>query len=130
MEKKDVPQDHGIFGQWHAICYVTDENGEYVRTQSAGWEPTNIANGIAWEFINEELAEVLKKVKKGLLSPLAYHMNKNLMDVKMLSQYAAFSSWKVKRHLKPRVFNSLDDAVLQRYAAVFNMTTEQLKEVP
>lgn len=130
MEKKDVPQDHGIFGQWHAICYVTDENGEYVRTQSAGWEPTNIANGIAWEFINEELAEVLKKVKKGLLSPLAYHMNKNLMDVKMLSQYAGFSSWKVKRHLKPRVFNSLDDVVLQRYAAVFNMTIEQLKEVP
>ena len=130
MEKKDVPQDHGIFGQWHAICYVTDENGEYVRSQSAGWEPTNIANGIAWEFINEELAEVLKKVKKGLLSPLAYHMNKNLMDVKMLSQYAGFSSWKVKRHLKPRVFNSLDDAVLQRYAAVFNMTIEQLKEVP
>ena len=130
MEKKDVPQDHGIFGQWHAICYVTDENGEYVRSQSAGWEPTNIANGIAWEFINEELAEVLKKVKKGLLSPLAYHMNKNLMDVKMVSQYAGFSSWKVKRHLKPRVFNSLDDAVLQRYAAVFNMTIEQLKEVP
>ena len=130
MKKKDVPQDHGIFGQWHAICYVTDENGEYVRSQSVGWEPTNIANGIAWEFINEELAEVLKKVKKGLLSPLAYHMNKNLMDVKMLSQYAGFSSWKVKRHLKPRVFNSLDDAVLQRYAAVFNMTTEQLKEAP
>jgi hypothetical protein len=130
MEKKDVPQDNGILGNWHVICYATDEKGEYVRSQSAGWEPTNIANGIAWEFIQEKLAGVLKKVKTGLLSPLAYHMNKNLMDVKMLSQYAGFSSWKVKRHLKPHVFNSLDDVVLQRYAAVFNMTTEQLKEVP
>jgi hypothetical protein len=130
MEKKDVPQDKGILGNWHVVCYATDEKGEYVRSQSAGWEPTNIANGIAWEFIREEIANVLEKVKKGELSPLAYHMKKNLMDVKMLSQYAGFSSWKVKRHLKPSVFDGLDYAVLQRYAAVFNMTTEQLKEVP
>jgi hypothetical protein len=130
MEKKDVPQDKGILENWHVVCYATDEKGEYVRSQSAGWEPTNIANGIAWEFIQEEIADVLEKVKKGELSPLAYHMKKNLMDVKMLSQYVAFSSWKVKRHLKPRVFDGLDDVTLQRYAAVFNMTTEQLKEVP
>ena len=130
MEKKDVPQDKGILGNWHVVCYATDENGEYMRSQSAGWEPTNIANGIAWEFIQEEIANVMEKVKKGELSPLAYHMQKNLMDVKILSQYAGFSSWKVKRHLKPRFFNSLDESVLQRYAAVFNMTVEQLKEVP
>lgn len=130
MEKKDVPQDHGIFGQWHAICYVTDENGEYVRTTSSGWEPTNIANGIAWEFINEELAEVVEKVRKAELSPLAYHMKKHLMDVKMLSRYTGFTSWRVKRHLKHRVFEGLDDATLQRYAAVFNITPEQMKDVP
>jgi hypothetical protein len=64
MEKKDVPQDQGIFGKWHGICYVTDENGEYVRSMSSGWEPTNIANGIAWEFINEGLAGILEKVKE------------------------------------------------------------------
>lgn len=130
MEKKDVPQDHGIYGEWHAICYVTDENGEYVRTTSSGWEPTNIANGIAWEFINEELAGVAEKVRKGELSTLAYYMKKNLMDVKMLSQYTGFAAWRVKRHLKRRVFKNLDDATLQTYAAVFNITPEQMRDIP
>ncbi|MBA4389752.1 MAG: hypothetical protein C0399_02290 [Syntrophus sp. (in: bacteria)] len=129
MEKKDVPQDQGILGHVRVICYATDKNGEYVKSQSAGWEPTNIANGIAWEFINEELAGILEKVKKKKLSPLAYHMNKNLMDVKLLSQYTGLGAWRVKRHLKPRAFNKLDDEALQRYASVFNVTVEQLKEV-
>lgn len=130
MEKKDVPQDSGIYGQWHGICYVTDENGEYVRSTSSGWEPLNIANGIAWEFINEDLAGVLKKVKKGELSPLAYHMNKNMMDPKVLAQYVGLARWRVKRHLKPRGFDGLKDEELERYAAVFNMTAEDLKRVP
>jgi hypothetical protein len=130
MEKKDVPQDKGILGHVRVVCYATDENGEYVKSQSVGWEPINIANSIAWEFINEELAGILEKVKKKELSPLAYHMNKNLMDLKVLSQYSGFARWRVKRHLKPGAFNELDDETLQRYAAVFNMTVEQLKEVP
>jgi hypothetical protein len=130
MEKKDVPQDHGIYGQWHGVCYVTDENGEYVRSTSAGWEPLNIANGIAWEFINEDLAGVLEKVKKGELSPLAYHMNKNMLDAKVLAKYVGLTKWRVKRHLKPHDFASLDDETLKRYASVFNMTVEDLKKVP
>jgi len=130
MEKKDVPQDKGILGHVRVVCYATDENGEYVKSQSAGWEPTNIANGIAWEFINEELAHILEKVRKKELSPLAYHMNKNLMDVKLLSQYTGFGAWRVKRHLKPWAFNKLDNKALQRYASAFNMTIDQLKEVP
>jgi hypothetical protein len=130
MEKKDVPQDHGIYGQWHGICYVTDEKGEYVRSKSSGWEPLNIANGIAWEFINEDLAGVLERVKKGELSPLAYHMNKHMMDAKVLAQYAGFTRWRVKRHLKPHEFDKLDDETLKCYASVFNITIEQLKETP
>lgn len=130
MEKKDVPQDQGILGHVRVVCYATDENGEYVKSQSAGWEPTNIANGIAWEFLNEELAEILEKVRKKELSPLAYHMNKHLMDVKLLSRYTGFAAWRIKRYLKPQAFNKLDNEALQRCASVFNMTVEQLKEVP
>lgn len=130
MKKKDVPQDYGIFGEWHAICYVTDEKGEYVRTTSSGWEPTNIANGIAWEEIKKELADVVEKIKRHELSPLAYHMKKNLMDVKMLAQYTGIAAWKVKRHLRYRAFKDLDDAALQNYADIFSITPEQLRDVP
>jgi len=130
MEKKDVPQDPGILGHVRVLCYATDENGEYVKSQSTGWEPTNIANGIVWEFIHEELARIREKVKKGELSPLAYHMNRSLMDAKVLSQYTGIASWRVKRHIKARPFSSLNDSVLGKYASALNMTIDQLKEVP
>ena len=64
MEKKDVPQDQGILGHIRVVCYATDENGEYVKSQSAGWEPTNIANGIAWEFLTRNLPEFWKRSKR------------------------------------------------------------------
>ncbi len=130
MNKKDVPQDRGILGNIRVLCYATDENGEYVNSQSAGWEPTNIANGVAWEFINEELTDIARQVKTGAASPLAYHMKKALMDVKLLAQYAGMSAWRVKRHLKPGVFRRLSDKTLRRYATALNLTTDQLKEVP
>jgi hypothetical protein len=57
-------------------------------------------------------------------------MNKHMMDVRVLAQYVGFTRWRVKRHLKPREFNKLDDETLKRYASVFNITIEQLKETP
>lgn len=119
-----------MLGDVRVLCYVTDEKGEYVTSQSSGWEPANIANGVAWEFINEELEEILGKVKKGELSPLAYHMKRCLMDARVLSGYVNLSPWKVRRHLKPRPFRKLDTVLLERYAVALNMTVAQLQEVP
>jgi hypothetical protein len=130
MEKKNIPQDRGINGPWKTLCYVTDENGEYVSSQSAGWEPVNIANGIAWEFIHEDLNNIIEKIKEEKLSPLAYHIARSLMDVKTVARYAGFSSWTVKRHLKPHVFKALDKATLDRYASIFKITSEELKVLP
>jgi hypothetical protein len=130
MKKADVPQDKGMLGDVRVLCYVTDEKGEYVGSESAGWEPANIANSIAWESINEELAEILQKVKQGRLSPLAYHMKRCLMDVKVLSAYVNLVPWRVKRHLKPRPFRNLDETMLERYAAALNMTVAQFQEAP
>jgi hypothetical protein len=130
MEKKDVPQDKGIYGQWHGISYAVDEDGKYVLTPSAGWEPANWANRQAWELLEQEIAEIIEKVKEDKLSPLAYHMARNLMDVKMLSQYTGLARWRVKRHLKPRVFRRLSPALLESYAKVFNIRIEQLMDAP
>jgi hypothetical protein len=130
MKKTDVPQDTGVFGQWHPVCYATDENGDYVRSQSSGWEPINIANDVAWEFIQEDIAHVLEKVRNGELSPLAYHISKSCMDVKMVAQYAGLSAWKVKRHLKPHIYRSLDKATLVKYASVFKIKPEELDALP
>ncbi len=130
MKIKDVPQDNGIFGQWHGVYYVTDENGEYTSSMTSGWEPTNVANETAWEYINEGLSAVLEKVRRGELSPLAYHMHRNMMDTKVLAQYVGLSKWRVKRHLSARGFKKLSDETLNRYASALNITVEQLKRTP
>ncbi len=130
MEKNDVPQDEGIYGQWHGICYAVDENGKYVLSKSAGWEPTNTANRQAWELIEHELEEIAQKVKEGVVSPLAYHMKRNLMDIKILARYSGIAQWRVKRHMKPAVFARLDRKTTERYAHAFGISVEQLTEMP
>lgn len=130
MKEKDVPQDKGIYGQWHGISYAVDEDGKYVLTPSAGWEPANWANRQTWDLLEQEIAGVLEEVKEGKLSPLAYHMARNLMDVKMLSDYTGLARWRVKRHFKPLVFRRLNPAILERYAKIFKITVEQLMEAP
>jgi len=129
MLKKDVPQDVGIAEGLKEVCYAVDEQGRYVLVPSVGWEPKNITNSQAWEVIQAELEETRLQVAAGVVSPIAYFMIKNLMDVRLLSQYVGLWHWRVKRHLKPAVFKKLSPEILQRYAAVFAISVEELLDV-
>ena len=129
MKTGEVPQDKGVYGKWNGICYSTDDEGQYSLIRSAGWDPVNTANKQAWEVLEQEMEEALTKVRAGELSPIAYHMVRNLMDIKLLSLYTGFSSWKVKRHMKPKVFNRLKQEYLARYAKIFRIKIEELRDV-
>lgn len=126
MDRKSVPQDDGVFGEWRGINYAVDESGRYVLEKSSGWEPVNIVDRQAWDAVAESIASVRERMEKGEISPVAYYMEKNLMDVKMLSRYIGISRWRVKRHLDPGVFRRLAPSMLERYARVFGITVEQL----
>jgi hypothetical protein len=131
MKVKDVPQDHGtIEDHGREICYATDENGEYALTHSIGWDVKNVANDQAWEIIFNEIRNIHKKIIAGKLSPLAYHMTKNQMTPGLLGKYVSISRWRVKRHLKPKIFNKLSDLILSKYAKILEITIEELKSVP
>lgn len=131
MNKKDVPQDdEGLLeGKFREVCYAVDENGNYVAVHSSGWTPKNAALQQAWVDVNEKIEQVRQEVAAGELSPLAYYMEKNIMAVKLLSQYSEIPKWKVKRHLKPKHFNKLDGDILKLYADVFNITVEELTNI-
>jgi hypothetical protein len=126
MKKQDVPQDQAILEQWHEMSYATDEEGRYVLAPCAGWEPANIANQQAWEVIGEQVRQVEDRVRAGKLSPLAYFMVRNQMEVKLLAKYVGLPGWQVKRHLKPAVFKKLKVSTLVEYAKVFGVTVHQL----
>jgi|TARA_B100001971_G_C17909065_1_gene391935 hypothetical protein len=130
MKKEDVPQDYGMGGEQLEVCYAVDENGHYVLAPSLGWKAKNVTNQQAWGLIKEKIDDAIRRVKTGQLSPLAYHMAKNQMDVGLLAKYVGFYSWRVKRHLKPTVFKRLSPDILQQYADLFDITTAQLREYP
>ena len=126
MRKQDVPQDQGIAEGLKEVNYAIDEDGNYVLVPSAGWEPKNIANYQAWDLIKAQLADIRNRILAGELSPLAFHMARNQMDVKLLSKYSGFFCWQIKRHLKPSVFAKLKRSILKKYAALFGISLDDL----
>lgn len=127
MEKDKVPQDEGITaGITREVQYAVDENGKYVKTFSKGWEPKNIVNDLAWEDIQEMVDEADEKIKAGKASPIMHFMAQNQMNITLLADYVELSKWKVKRHLRPKVFNKLKKEQLEKYAKIFNISTDEL----
>ncbi len=130
MRERDVPQDDGLNQGMRELTYAVDDAGRYVGVPSAGWEPKNVANAQAWDVISEEIREQARRVRDGRRSPLAYHMARHLMTVGLVADYVRIGRWRVKRHLKPAVFDRLKPEILERYADLFGLSVAELKRVP
>lgn len=98
-------------------------------TQSVNYQNPNnqIIIKQSWDVAEERLEEIRMMVVSGKLSPIAYHMERILMEVPMLADYMGIAKWRVKRHLKPDVFRSLSQKLLDKYAAVFEIPVSDLK---
>jgi len=81
----------------------------------------------SWDAAEQRLEEVKQQVIAGLSSPIAYYMEKILMEVPMLAAYMELPKWRVRRHLKSKVFKKLKPVILTKYAAIFGIPVEQLK---
>lgn len=129
MKKNEVPQDKSSLSSINMkeLCYATDENGNYTTELSEGWEPKTIALNNSLEEINERIEDAKQQVFKREVSPIAYFMELNRMDVGILASYVGQWQWQVKRHFKPRVFKNLSTKTLEKYAAVFSISVENLK---
>ena len=131
MKVNEVPQDARFLKNTviRDVSYAIDEEGNYTPVISEGWEVKNDALGITWDDIGEKCEEIREKVLAGQLSPLAYHLERNIMDISLFAKYTRQNTRKVKKHLKPEYFNKLDDSVLQQYAEVLRISIEELKTV-
>lgn len=129
MNVNEVPQDPRDLkhdSKIRKLMYAVGNDGKYTGVKSEGWEAENFVLKQAWEDIDEALAQTEAKVRSGEISPVAYFMQKNLMDTALLASYAGKWQWQVKRHFKPGVFKKLSPAVLGEYARIFNITTDEL----
>ncbi|MGB6150912.1 MAG: hypothetical protein WBG48_02875 [Pricia sp.] len=131
MKKEEVPQDKSHLEKANVrdLVYAVDENGEYTTELSTGWEPKSVALDNAIQEIEERTAAAKARFLKGEASPIEYFMEKHKMDVPILASYVGLWQWRVKRHLKPSVFNKLRAKTLQKYADVFDVSVEELKHI-
>lgn len=128
MKKDELPQDKSALNNFtREVCYVKNENGKYETGLSSGWETKKVALDNAWDEINRRVAEAKEKIKRGEASPILYYQELKLMDMPVLSGYTGFWPWQIKRHLKPKVFNKLNDKKLKAYADAFEIKLEELK---
>ena len=129
MKKEAVPQDKSSLSsiKMKELCYATDESGNYTTALSSGWEPKTIALENSLQDINERIESARENVKNGKASPIVYFMEVHKMDWLTLSGYAGMWTWRVKRHGKPAVFKRLDNKILSRYAAIFEISVSTLK---
>jgi hypothetical protein len=130
MKKQEIPQDPSILDKFtKEVCYAVDESGKYITELSRGWEVKADALGVTWQDIEQRIEDARQKVNNGEKSPIYFYMERSLMDLEIMSSYTGFWQWQIKRHMKPKVFQKLSNKSLQKYADVFEVSIENLKNI-
>lgn len=129
MKKSDVPQDKGHLSKdnYNEVYYAINDDGEFSKTLSAGWETKNIVQSETLKVLEERTEVARKKVENGEASPILYFMELKRMDWEILSNYVGIWKFFVKRHAKATVFRKLNDSTLKKYAEAFEVSVEELK---
>jgi hypothetical protein len=131
MKISEVPQDEiktlqGV----KKTLYVVDDQGNYTRTNTSGWEVEEIVLHQVIEDFEEKARQAAFRVRNNDTSPIEYYMYKKWMDPLTLAQGMGLYRWQVKRHFKPAVFKKLDDETLREYARIFGISVDALKHFP
>ena len=93
------------------------------------WEDSLVAAEMVMANHIQEIEPIRNQVLAGNLSPLAYHIQANIFDIKLLSSYTGISKRHIKKHLKPNEFNQLDEKTLEKYASALGISVEELKKI-
>ena len=93
------------------------------------WEDKFDASRVAMLEQFQKLERIRQQVLSRQLSPIAYHAQKNLFSIKILSSYTGISKRQIKRHLNPKNFSQLDEKTLKIYAAAFKISIEEFDKI-
>lgn len=131
MRDSDVPQHNsaGLGGQRKRL-YARTASGEYAAVLSSGWEAEDVVLEQAIAVYERAAEQAYQRARHGESSPLEYHMYRRRMDLTVLAQSAGLFKWRVRRHLRPAVFQKLSPSVLRRYQAALQLSLEELTTLP
>lgn len=131
MDVDAVPQEgNRTMGGHFRAMYARDKDGSIVIVASCGGEVDETVTLQALELIREQTEEARARVVAGKTSTLEYWMCAQRLDLPQLSQVSGIWKWRIRRHFRPEIFAKLSQEMLQRYAEVMGITTEQLRRLP
>ena len=128
MKIEEVPQDNLIHyqGAGKRAIYAVNERGEYTTVPTSGWEVEEIVLSQALADYDEQAEEARQRILRGKSSPIEYFMYKRRMDALVLAQAMGLFKWQVKRHFKAKVFQRLDETLLNQYARILRVDVRKL----
>ena len=130
MEEESNPvYKNQAYGKYRELFYSYGTDGKFEKSVGFHDESDRVTLQQAWDLFNDRIEEARQKVKAGQASPILYYMEKTLVTPMDLSMHSGIMVWRVKRHLKPKVFSRLGEKTLKKYAEAFNITLDQLKNV-
>ena len=131
MKVKDIPQDDikTFRGFGTKALYAVDENGQYTRSPTSGWEVEEVVLRDVVDDFAKSAEDAKSRVFRGETSPIEYYMNKNYMDLPALARGMGVAKWRVKRHFNPNAFDKLNQKMLERYADFFKIDVHTLKNI-
>jgi hypothetical protein len=131
MESRTVPQDQvSTHKSTRKAIYATGQGGSYEIVASSGWEVEAAATRQAVDELARQAAAAYDRVMVGEMAPLYYYMFARRMDLDILAQSSGIAKWRLKRHLKPKVFAKLPHKTVARYADVLGLEIEELYRLP
>ncbi len=131
VEKEGKAEKEELIYTYNRELHYSFEPGKgYTRKVDYHYPGNQVIIKQSWDEAESRLKDISSKIRKGQLSPIAFYMEKNLMELPMLSDYTGFMQWRIKRHLKPKVFSKLKPGILSNYASVFNIGVNELMNPP
>jgi hypothetical protein len=131
MDIADVPQEgNRTLGNHRKALYAKDASGRMVLVASKGSEVDEAVTLQALERLHAFAEDARKRCLVGQVAPLEFWMWTQRMDLPLLSQATGIWQWRIRRHMRPRVFARLSSELLQRYAQALGLRVEQLQQLP
>lgn len=130
MNKSDVPQDDSFLDGHRKAAYAVDEQGRYVVVPSKGYAAEVAATSVALHAQDLAVQRAWEQVKRGEVSPLAYHFAVRQWPLGLAAAHVGLSRVRVWWHLKPRAFLGLSAELKRRYCEALAVTEAQLGSIP
>lgn len=126
----DQPEETPLYGYRNReVFYFYDQDKGYIQKVAPHNNIVQVLIKHGWDVSEDKIEGIRKKAEAGLVSPIAFHMARCLMDTVTLAGYSGFPKWRVRRHLKPSVYKKLDEKTKKRYAEVFGTSVREMEQL-